>query len=482
MAKQTVNLGTSPNKGDGDPIRTAMGKINDNFDELYAGNFADPENTAASIIPSQDGTYDIGSADKQWADLYVKDFIYIGGVRLEASAGTILIGGDVVAREDTVGSVFGDDSTLLVDGVNSVIPWSVIDGAPTIPTQISQLTGDYTGSVFADDSTLLVDGVNNSINLDGTVSGDIIPDTDVAYDLGSASNRFRDLYLSGTTIDLGGLTISATPSGGISMPLDQQSSLGLPANIGIDGFYGITQSFDGLIDINASTPIAPNADLDASIGPIFSYSKIVFNTPIAGYGGGIEYDYFNFPDVTINGNTPPTIVADIDGSGNLISLEITATGSAAGGGESLIFHPAGDPGSINGRQVSLQDASGAAPIVTSPGGTITANLNGNVTGNVTGVVTGVVTGELIGSVFGDDSTLLVDAVNGVIPYPANAGVSWDGLRPETVADALDRLASYTQDFAVSTDAHWADPDPTGITDAINRLAAAIYALNGNTGI
>lgn len=36
MAKQTINIGTSPNKGDGDPIRTAFNKINQNFDELYA--------------------------------------------------------------------------------------------------------------------------------------------------------------------------------------------------------------------------------------------------------------------------------------------------------------------------------------------------------------------------------------------------------------------------------------------------------------
>ena len=35
MAKQIVNLGTSANKGDGDPLRTAFDKVNDNFTELY---------------------------------------------------------------------------------------------------------------------------------------------------------------------------------------------------------------------------------------------------------------------------------------------------------------------------------------------------------------------------------------------------------------------------------------------------------------
>ena len=38
MAKQTVDLGSSANKGDGDPLRTAFTKINGNFDELYAAD------------------------------------------------------------------------------------------------------------------------------------------------------------------------------------------------------------------------------------------------------------------------------------------------------------------------------------------------------------------------------------------------------------------------------------------------------------
>lgn len=41
MAKKTINLGTGPNTLDGDKVRTAFGKVNDNFDELYGlvGNY-----------------------------------------------------------------------------------------------------------------------------------------------------------------------------------------------------------------------------------------------------------------------------------------------------------------------------------------------------------------------------------------------------------------------------------------------------------
>jgi hypothetical protein len=50
------------------------------------------------------------------------------------------------------------------------------------------------------------------------VSASIIPDADVTYDLGSSDFRFRDLYLSGSTIDLGGAVISANANGGITIP------------------------------------------------------------------------------------------------------------------------------------------------------------------------------------------------------------------------------------------------------------------------
>jgi hypothetical protein len=116
MAKQTINIGTSANARDGDPLRNAFTKINQNFDELYAGNFADPEAIGSALKPDTDATYDLGASDKQWADLYVRDFIYLNGVRLEGANGNLLVEGATITA-DSQGSVFGDDSTLLVDGV-----------------------------------------------------------------------------------------------------------------------------------------------------------------------------------------------------------------------------------------------------------------------------------------------------------------------------------------------------------------------------
>ena len=55
----------------------------------------------------------------------------------------------------------------------------------------------------------------------GEVSGDIIPDTDVTFDLGSPSNRWRDLYLSGDSIFLGNARISFSDEDGFAFSTDE---------------------------------------------------------------------------------------------------------------------------------------------------------------------------------------------------------------------------------------------------------------------
>ena len=51
----------------------------------------------------------------------------------------------------------------------------------------------------------------------GEVAAHLIPATDDTYDLGSATKRWRTAYLSASTIDLGGATISSDGSGAITI-------------------------------------------------------------------------------------------------------------------------------------------------------------------------------------------------------------------------------------------------------------------------
>tara|TARA_B100001287_G_scaffold112314_1_gene94614 strand:+ start:212 stop:2197 length:1986 start_codon:yes stop_codon:yes gene_type:complete len=126
--------------------------------------------------------------------MFVGDGTTVGGIAVDSTQGSINQMSDVNIAGIQVGQI---------------LQW---DGSNFIP-------GDDQGdkeSVTGADSTILVDATNSSINLDGTVKGHIVPDQNEVYDLGSTTKRFNDLYLSGTTINLGGATITAT-GGEISM-------------------------------------------------------------------------------------------------------------------------------------------------------------------------------------------------------------------------------------------------------------------------
>ena len=72
------------------------------------------------------------------------------------------------------GSVFAEDSSLLVDAVAGIVPAAVVSGTfsgDVVGNTTGYHTGDVKGSVFADDSTLLVDAVSGTIV--GPVTGSV---------------------------------------------------------------------------------------------------------------------------------------------------------------------------------------------------------------------------------------------------------------------------------------------------------------------
>ena len=80
--------------------------------------------------------------------------------------------------------------------------------------EVTNLRGDNNLTVVYDSSTS-----EYTFSFTGTTfTGSLIPDSDVVYDLGSSSKKWRDLYLSGNTITLG--SVSLKESGGDFVVLD----------------------------------------------------------------------------------------------------------------------------------------------------------------------------------------------------------------------------------------------------------------------
>ena len=81
------------------------------------------------------------------------------------------------------------------------------------------------------------------------------------------------------------------------------------------------------------------------------------------------------------------------------------------------------------------------------------------------------------STVGDDATFYIhfgDQTTGTDALNVNTSLNYN---PSTGLMTVDNI-SYTP----STDAHWADPNPTTVKSALDRLAAAVYALQSNTEI
>jgi hypothetical protein len=69
---------------------------------------------------------------------------------------------------------------------------------------ISESNVTLSGLGLPNHETINVDSNGNTI-----LSGNFTPDTNITYDLGSTTNRWRDLYLSGNSIELGDRTITS---------------------------------------------------------------------------------------------------------------------------------------------------------------------------------------------------------------------------------------------------------------------------------
>lgn len=99
------------------------------------------------------------------------------------------------------------DADVEIRGGDLTTNQSTFNLINTNATTVNFAGGANTVNVAAPGSETNIAG---NLNVTGvtTVSNHIIPADNVSYDLGSSTNRFRDLYLSGSTIDLAGATIS----------------------------------------------------------------------------------------------------------------------------------------------------------------------------------------------------------------------------------------------------------------------------------
>ena len=255
----------------------------------------------------------------------------VGELVWDTSTNSLYIGNGSTAGGLPAGTLVTEDvqdiaSSMLINGTHQNITFTYddtlgrINSTFDLSTFNGTLTADgFIGSHYANDSTLLLNAVTGAVNLNGTVKGHVIPFTNIAYDLGSASNRFRDLYLSGSSIKLGDATITATGA-----------AVNLPAGSTINGSV-----------IGTGTGAGVEAGMNYNINIVGDDSTVIINArtrAITAAGG-------------FTGNLTGAVVGNV-------------TGNTAG------THTGAVVGSVTGNTAGTHT------------GAVVGNVTGNVTGNV----------------------------------------------------------------------------------------------------
>jgi hypothetical protein len=370
------------------------------------------------------------------------------------------------------------------------IVWSTVEDAFTkINANFDELYGSIGGPGGILDFTSL--------------STDIKPSASEVYDLGSPTARWRNLYLAGSGLYLGSAQITANLAGVVNLPAGATVNGELIINPSETAFKTITvsgqsnivaDSFEDTLTVAGGTGIALTTDATTDTLTITN-SGVTGLTGTAGQIGVSaatgNVTLTNLGVTSLTGTAGGIGVSAASGSVTLTNLgvkQIVGTASqigVTGDGTGIVTITNLAPASptfrfivVDGatlQPVSADNISDTLNLISGAGLTITkdtatdtltfsVNSNLDIRGSVfaddstmlvdatDGVLRGTVVGELKGSVFGDDSTKIVDAVENKV----YGGIFATTLRTEETKIALGSgagsIAQGAQAVAIGSDA------------------------------
>jgi hypothetical protein len=338
-----------------------------------------------------------------------------GELLYTTDTGTLYIGNGSTLGGVPVANISSQDikdisAGVFTSGSHSGITFTYDSESGTIDAIVDQDLSNYqgvirasafSGSLVADDSSLLVDAMNGSINLNGTVKGNIVPDSNEAYDLGTSGLRFKDLYLAGSSLYLGDAVITSTASV-VNLPIGSTVG-GVPIGSGSgtgDGFipgsnYNINiVGDDSTVIVNSSTNELSGTLNGNVVGDL---TGTVTGNVIGNVTGDVDSNIFSsFNDVTVSGILSAELTGNVTGTvtGNLI-------GNVTGDVDSTVFS-------------SFNDVAVSGILSADLTGNVIGTVTGNLIGSSLGTHTGSVIGDLQGSVIADDSSTIVNAATSVV--------------------------------------------------------------------
>ncbi len=424
----------------------------------------------------------------------------------------------------TAGNVLGDGSGLSnIVGAN--VTGQVSFAAVANSVAGANVTGEVANATYATSSgnantavTVTASAQPNITSvgtlIDLTVDGDILPNANVTYNLGSPTLRWKDLYISGNTIDIndstitsdangitltnplgGSFTVIGTSASNTASIVNGNSSIVVDANsnvnISIAGISNIvTVSTDGL-SVNSNANILGNiTSLNASLGNLVTANYVnvsqVINGNVGNFIGNITAlnanlgnlataNYVNVSQI-INGNVGNFIgnvtALNVD-AGNLLTANHVTTAEIYNGNTNITL-------TSNGNVTTT--VSGNATITVSSLG---ANVIGYVQAN--GIISaGSFEGVSLTSNVGNLTLYAAPGNNYVELRPSGNGqVDVGNFRITSLAEPNASTDAATKQYVdnIAQGLHVHAPSKTATTDTLaNITTGTITYDNGASGV
>jgi len=190
--------------------------------------------------------------------------------------------------DGALGTRRGGNKTALVwnstgnVGIGTTAPGNTLDVSGTIRASTSITTGAVYSTNITSTNVVATNSSFGTINASGaTMGGSLVPSTNITYDLGSSSLRWRDLYLSGNTIHLGEKQLSLSGDTfqleNISVTSTQEATSTTSAALLVSGGVGIR----GKLRV-AGTGYITNAEITSVTATNIAVSNVIANNVSTG--------------------------------------------------------------------------------------------------------------------------------------------------------------------------------------------------------
>jgi hypothetical protein len=371
--QQQIDYGAVVNDGTGDPLRTAFIKTDDNFDNVWlagpvgsnitiTNNTIQANNTNGNLILSPNGVGVVQTNSKLLPRL--NNTYDLGSSALKYRAGYFGAGG------------------LVVDG-NVTITGNLTAGNISYTSNV--FVGDLEGSVFADDSTIMVDAIDNVLYAGrAAISGNV----SATYFIGNGSQ------LTGLAATYGNANVVANLAALGSNPV---STTG---NVTANYFVGNGRQLTGVVSSYGNANVVANL---AALGsnPVSTTGNVTANYFI-GNGSQLTGMAATYGNANVVANLAALGLNPVSTTGNVTASYFIGNGSLLTG----LPAPAVTQDITSNGAMSLMTYDGVIKYVSyatvePSSGNLTAG-NVSSTGNVTAgnlIATGniVLTGSLVGS-------------------------------------------------------------------------------------